>query len=125
MPRQHIWTLAAALDEVPGHNIHACPCTNSESNVAYTDLIPEFIGDDFYCETGSRTSNSDRYYLDDPLWDGEGCGRFSSCCEGERKPWFYKDLSQNVTSDIEVRVCADEARSGEDVLIEIISLYVQ
>ena len=25
-PRQHIWTFAAALDEVPAHNLHACPC---------------------------------------------------------------------------------------------------
>ena len=28
VPRQHIWTLAAALDEVPQHNRNACPCTN-------------------------------------------------------------------------------------------------
>ena len=42
---------------VPGHNLYACHCTNSKSHVAFTDLIPpEFIGDDFYCETGSRTA---------------------------------------------------------------------
>ena len=126
VPRQHIWTLAAALDEVPGHNVYSCPCTNSKSHVAFTGLIPEFIGDDFYCETGSRTGYAKRYYLEDPLWDGKGCGRYSSCCEGEGKPWFFKDLSQSVTSDIEVRVCADSNRNtDEDVLIEIISLYVQ
>ena len=77
------------------------------------------------CAAGSRTRRSSRYYLNDPLWDGSGCGRFSSCCEGEKKPWFYKDLSESVTSTIEVRVCADEARNTEDVLIEIIELYVQ
>ena len=125
VPRQHIWTLAAAVDEVPGHNINACPCTNSKSHVAFPGLIPEFISDDFYCETGSRTACANRYYLEDPLWDGKGCGRYSSCCEGEGKPWFFKDLSQSVTSDIEVRVCVDEARGNEDVLIEIISLFVQ
>ena len=68
------------------------------------------------------------YYLEDPLWDGKGCGRYSSCCEGEGKPWFFKDLSQSVTSDIEVRVCCDAPRHRiyiEYVLIEIISLYVQ
>ena len=126
-PRQHIWTFAAALDEVPGHNLYACPCTNSKSYVTYTGLIPQFIGNDFFCETGSRTTYRNRYYVNDPLWDGHGCERFSTCCEGERKPWFHKDLLQNVTSDIEVRVCADEARSGvgEDVLIEILSLYMQ
>ena len=124
-PRQHIWTFAAALDEIPGHNLYACPCTNSISHVAFTGLIPEFIGNDFFCETGSRTSYANRYYVEDPLWDGKGCGRYSTCCEGERKPWFHKDLLQNVTSDIEVRVCADEARSVDDILIEILSLYVQ
>ena len=124
VPRQHIWTLAAARSEVPGNAGDACPCTNSKSHVAFPGLIPEFIDDDFYCETGSRIANSARYYLEDPLWDGKGCGRYSSCCEGEGKPWFFKDLSQSVNSDIEVRVCVDEAR-GEDVLIETISLYVQ
>ena len=117
-PRQHIWTFAAALDEVPGNNVYACPCVNSLSHVAYTGLIPQFIGNNFFCETGSRTTYTNRYYVEDPLWDGT---------RDERKPWFHKDLLQNVTSDIEVRVCADEARSGvgEDVLIEILSLYVQ
>ena len=125
VPRQHIWTLAAALDELPGHNRYSCPCTNSKSHVAFTGLIPEFIGDDFYCETGSRTAYANRYYLEDPLWDGKGCGRYSSCCEGEGKPWFFKDLSQSVTSDIEVRVCVDESRGNEEVLIETISLFIQ
>ena len=125
VPRQHIWTLAAVMDELPEHNRNACPCTNSKSHVAFTGLIPEFIGDDFYCETASRIAYSARYYLQDPLWDGRGCGRYSSCCEGEGKPWFFKDLSQSVTSDIEVRVCVDEVRGNEDVLIEIISLFVQ
>ena len=123
VPRQHIWTFAAAMSEVPGSNLHACPCTNSRSHVAFTGLIPEFIGDDFYCETGSRIAFSNRYYLEDPLWDGKGCGRYSSCCEGEGKPWFFKVLSQSVTSDIEVRLCVNEPT--ENVLIEIISLYVQ
>ena len=67
---ENIWTLAAAVDEVPGNNILSCPCTNSKSHVAFTGLIPEFIGDDFYCETGSRTTHTNRYYLEDPLWDG-------------------------------------------------------
>ena len=124
-PRQHIWTFAAALDEVPGHNLYACPCTNSKSHVAYTGLIPQFIGNNFFCETGSRTTYTNRYYVEDPLWDGKGCGRFSTCCEGERKPWFHKDLFQNVTSDVEVRVCADQARSNEDVMIQNIDLFVQ
>ena len=124
-PRQHIWTFAAAGDKVPAHNRDACPCVNSLSHVGFTGLIPDFIGCDYYCETGSRIAHTDRVYLEDPLWDGEGCGQFSTCCEGERKPWFLKNLTQSVTSDIEVRVCADSVRSNEDVLIEVISIFVQ
>ena len=124
-PRQHIWTFAAAQNGLPTGADDVCPCTNSKSHVAFTGLIPEFIGNDFYCETGSRTLHTTRYYLEDPLWDGEGCGRFSSCCEGEGKPWFHKTLPQPVSSDIEARVCADQPRTDEDVLIEILTLYVQ
>ena len=125
-PRQHIWTFAAGLDEVPENNRYSCPCANSKSHVAFTGLIPEFIGNDSFCETGSRTTATNRYYVEDPLWDGKGCGRFSTCCEGERKPWFHKDLSQEIASDIEVRVCANGARiNDEDVLIKILTLFVQ
>ena len=124
-PRHHIWTLAAALDEVPDHNKYSCPCTNSKSHVPYTGLIPPFVGTDYYCETGSRTSYRNKYYLQDPLWDGQGCGRFSSCCEGSRKPWFCKELPAYVTDDIELRVCCSGSRSGEDVLLETIELYIQ
>ena len=125
-PRQHIWTFAAAGSAVPMYNRGACPCVNSLSHVEFTGLIPEFIGKDYYCETAARTAfNVQRVLVEDPLWDGEGCGRFSTCCEGERKPWFVKDLAQLVTSDIEVRVCADQIRSDEDILIEVISIFVQ
>ena len=125
-PRQHIWTLAAAYSEVPSSNLFNCPCSNSISHVAYTGLIPEFIGDDYYCETGSRTSAQNRIYLEDPLWDGEGCGRFSTCCDGDLKPWFFKEFLELVNDRVEVRVCANQHRySSEDVYIEIIELYVQ
>ena len=125
-PRQHIWTFAAALHEVPRDTNNACPCTNNKSHVPFTGLIPEFIGSDYFCETGSHTTRTDRYYVEDPLWDGQGCGLFSSCCEGEGKPWFHKTLPQPVSSDIEVRVCAENSRTNdEDVLIKILSLYIQ
>ncbi len=87
--------------------------------------MPEFIGNDYFCETGSRTMISARYYWDDPLWDGKGCGRFSTCCDGEGKPWFVKKFSESFSSQIEVRVCSDENRANEDTAIEQIEIYVQ
>ena len=123
-PRHHIWTLVAARDEVPTNTIESCPCTNSKSYVPFTGLIPPFVGTDYFCETGSRVSSRNKYYLEDPLWDGQGCGRFSSCCDGGRKPWFCKELPVNVTDDIEMRVCCGH-KSNEDVLLETIELYIQ
>ena len=124
-PRQHIWTFAAANDETPGSTNNKCHCTNSKAHVAFTGVIPPFIGDDYFCETGSRVSVQNRWYLDDPLWDGEGCGRFSSCCDRDNRPWFCKELPANMTDDIELRMCFNENRSNEDVGLEIIELYVQ
>ena len=50
-PRKHIWTFAAALDEV--HSNHwVCPCTRPD--LTYTGRVPPFIGQDYFCETGSR-----------------------------------------------------------------------
>ena len=124
-PRQHIWTFASALHEAPSETWYSCPCSYTKSRVPFVGSIPEFVRQDYFCETGSRTMYSNRYYLEDPLWDGEGCGRFSTCCDGDNKPWFRKMLNEKITSDLEFRLCCDSARSDEDILIEIIFLFVQ
>ena len=125
-PRKHIWTLAAALDEVPTVIDHVCPCTNT--TISYDWQIPSFVGSDYYCETALRTTVRDQrymYHVDDPLWDGEGCGPQSTCCEGEGKPWFCKDLTEVTTDDIEMRLCKNQERGDEDFPLEIIELYIQ
>ena len=48
-------------------------------------------------------SYANQWYTSDPLWDGEGCGGNSTCCEFNNLPWFYKDLPQPTTDDIELR----------------------
>ena len=67
-PRQHIWTLAAGYDET-GTNTLYCPC-----NTGSTASVPSFVGDDYFCESGTSSSPTSPYqlYPDDPLWDGEG-----------------------------------------------------
>ena len=127
-PRNHIWTFTNALDETPGHNKDSCFCTNEGANVALTGVIPPFIGTDYFCETGSRLSVQQQWYLEDPLWDGEGCGRFSTCCDRESsdppRPWFCKDLPGNTTDSIELRICRDQLRGDEDIGVEAIELFV-
>ncbi|XP_064388427.1 uncharacterized protein LOC135336519 [Halichondria panicea] len=124
-PRQHIWTFVNAIDETRS-TIEVCPCTRPD--LTYTGVVPPFIGQDYFCETGSRqliTSNTHIVYSDDPLWDGQGCGGNSTCCEFNNPPWFCKQLPQPTTDDIEMRICADQALLDEDTPIEIIEMYVR
>ncbi len=111
-PRTHIWTFAAAVDELRSQH-YVCPCTKTDS--PYTGLVPPFIGTDYFCDTGSRGRYQGRFYPEDPLWDGEGCGPTSSCCQFNSPPWFCKELPQSTTDDIEIRVCSDYGISNEDI----------
>ena len=125
-PRQHVWTYAAAHDEALTNRYHpeytACPCFNP--SVPFTGVIPGFVGEDYYCETGSRNEAERRYYFDDPLWDGEGCEGENECCD-RGGPWFCKQLPQPTQDDIEMRVCTNSNTSDEDVVLEQIKLYIQ
>ena len=121
-PRQHIWTFAAAADETRAQEF-VCPCTRPDLN--YTGVVPPFIGQDYFCETGSRDRFQKLSYADDPLWDGQGCGGTSTCCSFNNPPWFCKQLPQPTTDDIELRLCADQGISDEDTPLEIVEIYVK
>ena len=120
-PRKHIWTFAAAIDETYS-NEYVCPCTKTDT--PYTGRVPPFIGNDYFCDTGSRERNELRYYWEDPLWDGEGCGPTSSCCQFNSPPWFCKELPQPTTDDVEVRVCT-WSQQYRDTPFDLIELYIQ
>ena len=121
-PRKHIWTLAAALDEkTPRFSIHRCPC--SRTTEPYAGRIPPYVGNDYFCDTGSTLARwQNRFYHENPLWDGSGCNTTSTCCSFNNPPWFCKTISEPTTDDIELRLCADGI---EDVALESIEIYVQ
>ena len=125
-PRRHVWTFADAHDQVITSGHHAeftsCPCLHP--SVFFNGIIPSFVGEDYYCETGSRNEAEQRYYFDDPLWDGEGCEGQNECCD-RGGPWFCKQLPQPTRDDIEVRVCTNSVGSDEDTVLEQIELYIQ
>ena len=101
-PRQHIWTFANAHDENRS-NEYVCPCTRPD--LPYTGVVPPFIGQDYFCETGTQQVASSIFYSDDPLWNGQGCGSNSTCCQ---LPWFCKQVPhQSTTDDIELRLCGN------------------
>ena len=124
-PRKHIWTFVAALHEVipVSHRQYLCPCTNIHNPLSIP--IPPYVGSDYFCDTGSEGFFHHIFYPNDPLWDGQGCGRLNTCCSFNNPPWFMKELPSSTSDDIEMRLCADETRSTEDINFETVELYVQ
>eukprot|EP00731_Ephydatia_muelleri_P012693 Em0007g3a len=122
--RQHVFTYAAGLMEQynPAYYPAAtCPCAGGAQP-------PLFVrSTDYYCESGNPDSS---YYFNqifcDPLWDGKEC-RYDeeSCCTPPNQPWFCKDLFKRVASDLEIRICSDEAFDNEDIAVESYELYDQ
>ena len=125
-PRKHIWTFASALDEVGTVPHFNCPCTNINQNV---NQPPSFVGNDYFCDTGSTNRWAFTFYPDDPLWDGAGCGPANTCCSFNNPPWFLKQLPSTITDDIEMRMCRDHpfigGRVDEDTPIEVLELYIR
>ena len=117
-PREHIWTLASALDEIGTVPRSNCPCINSSSSGATPP--PAFVGRDYFCDTGSELRFRNRFYGDDPLWDGAGCGPLNSCCSLNNPPWFYKQLPQLTTDVIEMRAC--RSQTTEDIASETVEI---
>ncbi len=52
-PRKHIWTFANALDEVRSA-ANVCPCTKTDT--PYTGVVPHFVGNDYFCDTGEAVT---------------------------------------------------------------------
>ncbi len=123
-PPKHIWTFAGARDEVNSDGQRSsCPCIKSQSTFTYS--LPAFIGQDYFCDTGSQSEvNSGTFYQADPLWDGEGCGGTSTCCELNNPPWFCKELPQPTTDPVKLRLCADEDDANEGTPLEIVEIFV-
>ena len=122
-PRKHIWTFAASLDEFGSNPSYNCPCTNRDLASSATPP-PSFVGNDYFCDTGSAAHYQHIFYGDDPLWDGAGCGPLNDCCTLNNPPWFRNQLPSATADDIEMRLCR-EAYPDEDTPVEIIEIYVQ
>ena len=114
-PRNHIWTFAAGRSK--NHTCCTCPCAYPYSGTA----APSFVGEDYFCESGNTGPAEDQWYLDDPLWDSQGCASGSTCCD-RGGPWFTTTLNQEVNNDIEVRWCTNV--SGEESSVEQLEIYI-
>ena len=123
-PRQHVWTYTSYWHEMHNESQYdVCLCRRSNSS--YYSNISSFVGQTYYCETAfATTSRSNRIAWENPLWDGAGstCGTGGQCCA--TFGWFHKTVHPSTSDHIEVRWCADQDRNNEDVLTELVEIWV-
>ena len=123
--RKHVWTFAGTKDETSREH-DSCPCINPAHTWPFK--VPSFVGDSYFCDTGTHTYNYDDYnkvFMDDPLWDGEGCGGSSTCCSFNSPPWFCQRLNYHTSDDLELRLCSFYRSFIEDKLVSLVEIYVK
>ena len=85
-------------------------------------VMPPFVGNDYFCESGHNTGGQDYFYPDDPLWDGQSCISSSMCCSLNTPPYSVKQLPTPTTDNIEARLCQLDTNYPA---VEIIEPYLQ
>ena len=116
-PRQHIWTFIGYYSAI----MNECPCSTGSTRTTF-----DFIGQDYFCESGTNTTgfSGTEVFDQDPLWDGLMCTNTEvPCCNGP--PWFYKALTSRVSDDISFRLCSDQGDTDEEMGFTLIEIYVQ
>ena len=118
-PRKHIWTFAVGhTKRIIENYIANCPCALGGGTAS-----PSIVGNNYSCESGNEMIVPNQWYMDDPLWDSQGCAKGSSCCN-RGGPWFTTTLSQEVNDDIELRMCFDDAALDENIGLDELEIYV-
>ena len=119
-PQSHIWTFAVGRSKDHNYPSYNCPCASPYPGHA----APPFVGENIFCESGNtEPSGTRQWYLDDPLWDSQGCAANSTCCD-RGGPWFTTTLNQEVRDDIEVRMCSFYDHSVENLGVEELEIYI-
>ena len=127
-PRQHVWSFIAGLSSnINNHQTSVCPCnSNADTN---NNKVPSFIGEHYYCESGTTDSNpnSGSTFTTDPLWDGNNCpSNEAPCCTRTGLPWFFRDYGNaTITDYIELRVCCSHGYGNEDTPVQLYEIYVK
>ncbi len=105
------------------YNNHKCPCSVAD----YPYQVPSFINNNYFCDSGipGPDYSSNTYYTRNPLWDGQGCGNNSTCCEYNNPPWFCTSLSHPTNEDLEIRSCYTYVMQNENIVIRLMDIYVK
>ena len=122
-PRQHVWTLMAAITGYTTGS-GSCPCSTGSHHGPH---VQSFVNNNYYCESGTSTSWDKTLYASDPLWDGKGCiSHETACCSVPGLPWFHRDYGNTTTTDyLELRVCGDQETNDEDTPVGFYEIYVK
>ena len=116
--RRHIFSYIAGYTEVSSDSAN-CPCAAIPGNTPHS-----FVGNNYYCDTATPSSGARKWFINNPLWDGEGCHASSQCCNNKRMPWFWTALPEETSSGIEVRWMDPQSRSNGITGVELLELYV-
>ena len=124
-PRNHIWTFAAGYSQDYTYSTTNCPCASYRTSVSPRTLLtaPPFVGGNWFCESGNIGGSGPVWYFDDPLWDSQGCVNEGTCCD-RGGPWFTTTLNQEVSNDIEVRMCNINPISSENIGVEQLEILI-
>ena len=120
--RKHVWTYAVGVSNGRDHPFpaHNCPCSDLPGTPP-----PAFVKDHYYCESGNVGIHKYLSFTNDPLWDGSDCVDNNSCCVDPSLPWFIRQFPKAQQDDIEVRICHDQGVGDEDIMVEMVQLFVQ
>ena len=119
---KHIWAYVTGRQRIATHP-HSlyCPCADHRFN----GVIPSFIGNDYYCDSGSDHYPSTQTFFTDPLWEGKVCQATNFCCSNSGMPWFCKTLPEPTVDNIEVCNCHNSPSIDENTAVSLIELYVR
>ena len=116
--QNHIWTFAAGPSkDYSSYTCCNCPCCPYPGPDA-----PPFVGENYFCESGDTGRYDLQWQLNDPLWDSQGCASGSTCCD-RGGPWFRTTLSQEASSNIEVRMCLHHDSGAENIGVDQLELF--
>ena len=104
--RNHIWTYTA-VTTIRSSTRGCAQC--------YYMMPSDIPGTNFTCTSANCNYGNNCY--PETLWGNEA----QQCIGNET---FYRQLSESTTDDIEMRVCRDQDRDDEDILISFVELFV-
>ena len=104
--RRHVFSMAVGEAE-KSTSQYACPC-----NKGATHKPPAFVGDDYYCESGSADVPTSLAVLsDDLLWDGKKLQHAEAKCKKPLMPVFKHSISPPTSDQLELRLCNANKKS--------------